>query len=68
MLSLIGLLCQDLQAQVEHGLGIAENITATCKKQVQVLVQLETTADIERDVGTSTRLLLGIAEQLQSEA
>ena len=65
--SLIRLLCNDLQSQVEHGPVIAVNITTTCEKQVEVLGQFKTAANIKCDIGTSTRLLLRIAEQLDSK-
>jgi len=59
-------LCKDLQTDVSHQVRVAHNVTSAGEKQVEVLVQLPHAPKVECQLGTTTALFGGIAEQLDT--
>ena len=58
----------DLQAEVQHGAGIADKIATAGKNEVQVIIQFQTATDIERKVRPAIGDGCSIAEKLNAEA
>ena len=47
---------KDLQAYVNHGMCVADNVASAGEEQVDMLVQFPCSADIEREVGIRSAL------------
>ncbi len=45
---------QELQSDITHRGCIADDVASTDEEQVEVLVQLPCSAEVEREVGTAT--------------